>query len=65
MLLKNVRELKESDPGKAYATLKRMRAQPGDDLDDGSFSLLEHLESNLTAKESVEKIAEHFSKISQ
>ena len=62
---KNVRELKESDPGKAYATLKRMGAQPGDDLDDGSFSLLEHLESNLTAKESVEKIAEHFSKISQ
>ena len=62
---KNVRELKESDPGKAYATLKRMGAQPGDDLDDGSFSLLEHLESNLTAKESVERIAEHFSQISQ
>ena len=64
-LEKNVRELKESDPGKAYATLKRMGAQPGDDLDDGSFSLLEHLEANLTSKQSVEKIADHFSQISQ
>ena len=57
--------MKESDPGKAYATLKRMGAQPGDDLDDGSFSLLEHLEANLTNKESVDKIAQHFSSISQ
>ena len=62
---KNVRSLKESYPGKAYATLKRMGAQPGDDLDDGSFSLLEHLEANLTNKESVDKIAQHFSSISQ
>ena len=64
-LEKNVSELKNSDPGKAYATLKRMGAQPGDELDDGTFSLLEHLEANLTNKESVEKIAEHFSQISQ
>ena len=64
-LEKNVRALKESDPGKAYATLKRMGAQPGDNLDDGSFSLIEHLEANLTSKQSVEKIAEHFSRISQ
>ena len=64
-LEKNVRDLKEADPGRAYATLKKMGAQPGDELDDGSFSLLEHLEANLTAKESVEKIAEHFTKISQ
>ena len=64
-LEKNVRELKESDPGRAYATLKKMGSQPGDELDDGTFSLLDHLESNLTAKESVERIAEHFSLISQ
>ena len=64
-LEKNVSELKNSDPGKAYATLKRMGAQPGDELDDGTFSLLEHLEANLTNKESVEKIAEHFPQISQ
>ena len=61
---KNVRELKDSDPGRAYATLKKMGAQPGDNLDDCSFSIVEHLESNLTNKQSVEKIAEHFSKIS-
>ena len=41
---KNVRTLKESDPGKAYATLKKMGAQPGDMLDDGSFTLISHLE---------------------
>ena len=64
-LEKNVRSLKESDPGKAYSTLKRMGCQPGDELDDGTFSLIEHLEANLTNKQSVEKIAEHFSQISQ
>lgn len=42
-----------------------MGAQPGDDLDDGSFSLLEHLEANLTNKQSVDKIAQHFASISQ
>ena len=30
-LEKNVRSLKEADPGKAYSTLKMMEAQPGDD----------------------------------
>ena len=57
------------DPGKAYATLIRMgahcalcTAQPGDELDDGAFSLIEHLEENLTSKESVEKITEHVHK---
>ena len=64
-LEKNVRDLKESDPGKAYATLKRMGAQPGDNLDDGSFSLLQHLENNLTNQQSVDRIAEHFSRISR
>ena len=58
-LEKNVRSLKESDPGKAYSTLKKMGAQPGDMLDDGSFSLISHLEKNLTNKESIEQIADH------
>ena len=62
---KNVRALKESDPGKAYTTLKRMGSQPGDYLDDGTFSLANHLEENLTKQESVDRIASHFSKISQ
>ena len=64
-LEKNVRSLKESDPGKAYATLKRMGAQPGDMLDNGTFTLVNHLKHNLTNKESVERIAEHFAQISQ
>ena len=51
---KNCHALKQSDPGKAYSILKRMGAQPGDMLGDGSFSLLSHLEANLTKKESVE-----------
>ena len=64
-LERNVRELKEADPGKAYATLKRMGAQPGDNLDDGTFSIQEHLEANLTDQQSVERIAEYFCRISQ
>ena len=64
-LEKNVRELMDSKPGRAYSTLKQMGAQPGDDLEDTDFSLIEHLELNLTKKESVERIAEHFSRISQ
>ena len=62
---KNVRTLKESDPGKAYATLKTMGAQPGDMLDDGSFTLISHLEDNLTNNVSLERIENHFAKISQ
>ena len=41
---KNVRELMTSQPGKAYSTLKKMGAQPGDDLDNSSFTIIEHLE---------------------
>ena len=37
-LEKNVRSLKEDDPGKAYSCLKKMGAQPGDCSDEGSFS---------------------------
>ena len=62
---KNVRELMTSQPGKAYSTLKKMGAQPGDDLDNPSFTIIEHLEKNLTKKETVEQIAKHFSRISQ
>ena len=64
-LEKNVRMLMESEPGKAYKTLKKMGAKPGDMLDDGNFSLMEHLEANLTNKESVERIATHFARVSQ
>ena len=64
-LEKNVRSLKEDDPGKAYRSLKKMAAQPGDCSDEGGFTLQSHLDDNLTQEESVERIATHFSQISQ
>ena len=42
-----------------------MGAQPGDCGDEGSFSLQNHLDANLTTEECTEAIATHFSKISQ
>ena len=38
-LLKNVGTLMDSNPGKAYSTLKRMGAKPGDCTDSNTFSL--------------------------
>ena len=64
-LEKNVRSLKEDDPGKAYRSLRKMSSQPGDCSGDDSFDLLSHLEDNLTNEQSREKIANHFAKISQ
>ena len=63
-LQKNVSGLLESDPGKAYSTLKKMGAQPGDCQDDGSFQLIQHLDQNLSTEESTERIAQHFANIS-
>ena len=62
---KNVRSLMEDEPGKAYQTLKKMGAQPGDCLEDNSFTLLNHLEADLSQEHSIEKIAQHFASISQ
>jgi hypothetical protein len=42
-----------------------MGSQPGDSTDEGSFTLLSHIEDNLTPEESIEKIASHFAEISQ
>ena len=64
-LEKNVRSLKEDDPSHSYATLKRMGTIPGDCSDEGSFTLLSHIDQNLTQEQSVEKIAQHFAQISQ
>ena len=64
-LEKSVRTLMEDDPGTAYRCLKRLAAQPGDHNDEGSFTLSSHIEANITPEESIERIAEHFSAISQ
>ena len=64
-LNKNVRSLMEDDPGKAYRSLKKMSSQPGDCEDETSFTLLSHIEDNLTTTQSIEKIADYFAQISQ
>ena len=62
---KNVTELKTGNPGKAYKVLKRLGAQPGDCDILNSFTLPSHLDENLSAEESAERIADHFSAISK
>ena len=64
-LKKNTEALKETNPGQAYRILKRMSAQPGDCTDSNTFSLPSHVAANLTNQEAAERIAEHFSAISQ
>ena len=59
-----VDNLKEAQPGKAFGILKSMGAQPGDCADDGTFSLPNHQELNLSDQECAERIAAHFSAIS-
>jgi hypothetical protein len=63
-LEKNVRDLMEAAPGRAWATLKKMGAQPGDCGDDGSFTLSEHLDEKLTTSQSLARIVDYFSGIS-
>ena len=64
-LEKNIRSLKEEDPGKAYRSLKKLGAQPGDCSDEGSFNLISHVEENLNTEQSIERIAQYFAQISQ
>ena len=60
---KSVRTLMEDDPGSAYKCLKRLAAQPGESESD--FIVTSHLDANLTAEESLERLAQHFANISQ
>ena len=60
---KNITDIMNSNPSKAYALLKRLGAKPGDCDEMTEFTLPSH--SNLTPEESAEIIAEHFSQISQ
>ena len=45
--------------------LKNLGAQPGDTTDNNAFSLTNHEEENLSPQQSAERIAAHFSAISQ
>ena len=60
-LNKNIESLSSCNPGRAFKILKRLGAQPG--TEDEGFILPGH--ENLSATESAEQIAEHFSEISQ
>ena len=62
---KSVRSLVQENAGKAYQTLKKLGAQPGDCTDESSFTLSSHLDKNLTTEQSMNRILEHFASISQ
>ena len=62
---KKVDALKKTEPGKAFRILKTMGAKPGDNIDDGSFTLPSHQKDGLNSKQSAEKIADYFAKISK
>ena len=52
-------------PGKAYRALKKLGASPGDADQESGFMIPSHVEQNLSAKQSAEKLGEYFSTISQ
>ena len=64
-LEKNVDNIMQSKPGQAYRVLKRMGAQPGDNPEDGSFTLPEYVRLGLSAAESADRLAQTFADISQ
>ena len=61
-LERNVEELKNSNPGKAYRVFKRMSARPGES-EKNNVKLPVH--GDLSPSEIANRIAQHFSKISQ
>ena len=60
---KNISDIKSSNPSKAYSLLKRLEARPGECDEVNEFLIPSHI--NLSAEECAEKIANHFSSISQ
>ena len=64
-LAKSLESLQTSKPGRAYTVLKNLGAQPGDCTDSSSFSLTSHEQENLSPQQCAERIAAHFSLISQ
>ena len=62
---KNVTELKLSHPGRSYLILKRMGAPPGSCNEEGTFTLQNHRELNLSTEESIKQISQYFAQISQ
>ena len=61
---KNVSDLMEAAPGRAWAVLKKMGAEPGQFGEEAAFSMTKHVEMNLTVDESLERIVTYFSQLS-
>ena len=59
-----VRAMRESMPGQYYHEIKKMGFKTGE-CEDPGFVLPEHIEKGLSTEASAEKIADHFSQISQ
>ena len=62
---KQMNELKDANPGRAYKILKKMSQRPGDCSENQNFTLPGHEEEGLSAEQSAERIAQHFAQISQ
>ena len=52
-------------PGKAYRAIKKLGVRPGDCGEEAGFTLASHVEQNLSPQQSVERMADYFSAISQ
>ena len=63
-LKRNVSDLMQAAPGKAWQTVKKMGAQSGECGGQGGFTLTEHLDQNLSEEQSLEKIVTYFSELS-
>ena len=61
----SIKSLETSKVGQAFRVLKTLGAQPGESVDSCSFVLPAHENENLSAQQSAERIAVHFSAISQ
>ena len=62
-LKKNVSQLKNSNPGKAAATLNRYAVNQCEYDEDKNFTLTSHAEENLSDEEQLERIANFFASI--
>ena len=59
-----IEDVKTGNRNSAYSALRKVGVRPGENIDN-TFTLPSHSESHLSAGESVELIADHFSLISQ
>ena len=63
-MFNNVTALLNSQPGRANRTLKAMGARPGEDTDSTTFQLPEFTDTNMSADQIADVIADHFASIS-